>query len=220
MAAKILFAVLILFISEIYGNCVDSNSVIKQKGAEMNSVNKSVDNIDRFKNISTSPSALKIQFKEADKNINGIVRNDDLFNFLIEEKIVKSSDDYIKYMNINGKRPLEIDLNAFKKTLGKRWCRGQSSKGKEYFDQYIVFEAPMAFQQLRVQTENELLKKYFVFDYTKGSGSLKKEYYEKYTRNPAFIALLIDLGYDVVWGDIVPTLSIYTKPFVLHFKEK
>lgn len=220
MAANILFAILILFILEIYGNCGDSNFAIEKKGAEMTSINKCVDNIDRLKNISTAPSAIKVQFREADKNVNGIVRNDDLFNFLIEEKVVKSSDDYIRYMTVNGKQPLEIDLNAFKKSLGKRWCRGRSLKGKEYFAQYIVFEAPMTFQQLRVEDESELLKKYFVFDYTKGLGTLKNEYYEKYTRNPAFIALLIDLGYDVVWGDYVPNLNIYTKPFISHFKEK
>lgn len=199
-------------------NCGNSNSVIEQKGAEMPSVNKCVDNIDRFQNVSTAPSAIKVQFREAGKDVNCIVRNDDLFNFLIEEKVVKSLDDYIRYMAVNGKRPLEIDLNAFKNSLGERWCRGRSSKGKQYFGKYVVFEAPMTFQQLKVEDESDLLKKYFIFDYKKGLGTLKNEYHEKYTRNPAFIALLIDLGYDVIWGDFVPDLNIYTKPFSSHFK--
>ena len=76
----------------------------------------------------------------------------------------------------------------------------------------------MTFGQLGIKSEEEFLEKYFDFNYAKGSGNLKSEYYEKYTREPAFIALLIDLGYDVVWGDYVPNLNISTESFISRFK--
>lgn len=213
MVPKRLFAIFMLLISAIYVNCAKSIFAGEREGVKMTSV----EDIDRFKNISTAPSAIKVQFKEGDKNINGIVRNDDLFNFLVEVRTVKDPIDYINFMTINGKQPLKIDLNAFKKRLGKRWCQGKAALGEKYFSEHVIFKAPMTFKQLNVKGKDDLLIFYFDFNNKKGHGTLKNEYSEKYTRNPAFIALLIDLGYDVVWGDYVPNLNIYTRPF---FKEK
>lgn len=220
MLNKCLIVLLLLIIAN-YGLGEENNIIMSQEGVRMKAIKKSVRNIDRYKNISTVPSAIKIQLKDTEigQTISAVVRNDDLFVFLIEEKMVKNPEDYIKFLISSESKPLEINLSNFEKILGKRWCRGKSSLGEKYFKEHVSFEVPMTFEQLDIKSEEELLEKYFDFNDTKGSGSLKSEYYEKYTREPAFIALLIDLGYDVVWGDPFPNLKIYTTPFISHFKQ-
>ena len=217
MLNNCLIVLLLLFITN-YG--LGDNVIMLQEGVSMKTIIKSVRNVDRYKNISTSPSAIKIQLKDTKigQTIDVVVRNDDLFVFLIEEKMVKNPEDYIKFLISSESKPLEINLSNFKKILGKRWCRGKSSLGEKYFKEHVSFEVPMTFGQLGIKSEEELLEKYFDFNYAKDSGCLKSEYYEKYTREPAFIALLIDLGYDVVWGDYVPNLNISTESFISRFK--
>lgn len=220
MLNKCLIVLLLLLITN-YGLGEENNIIMSQEGVRMKTIKKSVRNIDRYKNISTVPSAIKIQLKDAKigQTIDVVVRNDDLFVFLIEEKMVNNPEDYIRFLISSESKPLEINLSNFEIILGKRWCRGKSSLGEKYFKEHVSFEVPMTFGQLGIQSEEELLEKYFDFNYTKGSGSLKSEYYEKYTREPAFTALLIDLGYDVVWGDPFPNLNIYTTPFISRFKQ-
>ncbi|MBM2834875.1 MAG: hypothetical protein HW406_2036 [Candidatus Brocadiaceae bacterium] len=221
MLNKYLIVLLLITNYGLDGLGGENNIMISQGGVGMKTIKKSVKNIDRYKNVSTSPSAIKIQLKDTKmcQTKDVVVRNDDLFDFLIEEKLIKNLEDYIEYLIRSESKPIEINLSNFENVLGKRWCRGKSSLGKKYFNEHVSFEVPMTFRQLGIKSEEELLEKYFDFNYPKGSGSLKSEYYEKYTREPAFTALLIDLGYDVVWGDPFPNLNIYITPFISHFKQ-
>jgi hypothetical protein len=207
-----LLTISIVIMIESYGLCEEFNMSLDKKGVTMSSIEKSVNSIDRYKNISTAPAAIKLQLKDiaTGEKINVVIGNDDLSGFLIAEKIVKDYEDYVNYMIKNEGAPLEINIDNLKKALGRRWSHGKVSLSEEYFKEYVSFEEPMTFEELGVKDEQELLKKFFDFDYAKGTGVLKVEYYEKYTRNPAFIALLIDLGYYVTWGDIAPVLNIST----------
>jgi len=215
-----IFLMLIIFCAiGINSACFSGEIALQnpQEGADMNSVKKTVQDIDRYKNVSTAPSAImiKLQDKNIDKTINVIVRNDEFYNFLITEKVVKDYEGYVSFMSNAKGKPIQIDLNNFKRLIGS----GKAQLGEKYLKEYMIFAEPMSFEHLDVANEKELLNKYFDFDYSKGSGMLKGEYYEKYTRDPAFIALLLNLGYDVVWGDYVPNLNIYTEPLISHFKK-
>lgn len=212
---KIFNTIVITIVFVFYCTLSDSAEIpVNKKGADMETIKKTVGNIDRYKNNSTAPSAIKIQLKDKKTGqiTNAVVRNDDFASFLEREQGL-SLKDYVDYMVRNDGKPLEIDLAKFKKSLGKRWL-GKASLGEKYFREYVNFETPMNFGQLNLASEEQFIQKYFDFNYTKGSGSLKKEYYEKYTRNPAFIALLIDLGYDASWGCIAPVLIISTTPSI------
>jgi len=178
---------------------------------------KKVTDKDRYLNCSSSPSAIKIIFQdeESGKIINAVMRSDDLLNFLKKEKRI-TIQNYIEFMLKHENTAILVNLRNLEYMLGKRWL-GNNARGEEYIRKYTIFKQPNTFEELNVKNEQELLNKYFDFDYTKGSGKLKRQYFKEYTRNPSFIALLIDLGYDVVWGDFNPDLYIYTIPFVsLH----
>ena len=181
---------------------------------------KNVQNEDRYKNTSSSESCIKVIIKDSKtgESVNAIFGNEQFARILAQKrglidkqgKIKRQEDyinflnkDYLNYMIENEDEPINIDIDIEKLRKSKP---------------NLIFDKPLTFEQLNVKNEQELLEKHFDFNYTKGHGILKKEYYEKYTSNPAFIALLIDLGYDVVWGDFVFNLNIYTEPFNSHFK--
>ena len=188
------------------------DNLLSERGIDMIIPEKKVRNEDRYKNSSTAQSCIKVillDHKTGD-TVNAIFGNEEFarliakkYGLLIDKKgrlkdqkayIQFLNKEYLEYMLKNGDKPIDIDMDIEK-----------LKKSSKY-----IFDRPVTFEQLNINSEQELLEKYFDFDYIKGKGTLKVEYYEKYTRNPSFIALLIDLGYYVTWGDIAPVLTIST----------
>lgn len=177
-----------------------------------------------YKNISTAPSYVKIKFKslKTEKILNMIVENGHLASYLANknglkmDKLGRFKDmkaylkfietDYVRYMIENEGKVLDIDIDNFKKFVGKT-CFGEEKAAEKYLNTFIFIES-LNLNDLNVNNEKELIDKYLDFDSERGSGTIKKEYYRQYSSNPAFIALLMDLGYNVGRGDIIPTLWI------------
>ena len=171
---------------------------------------KSMSNKTAFRNVTSSPSALKIQLLDpkTHKTTSLIIPSNELPQALAIKKGLKFDklgrfkdqtayqnfleNDYFKFMEENYGKPmaLDIDLVQYKN---------------------LLFERPLSLQDLSVGNEIELVNKFFKFDFDEGSGSLKREYSKEYGQNPAFTALLIDLGFEVYWGDLVPSLFITSK---------
>lgn len=178
---------------------------------------------EKYKNISSSPSFIKIRFKneETGEIINMIVENQDMATYLAIKRGLKTDNlgrfkdmeayknfvenDYIIYMVANEGKVLDIDFNDFKKIISR--VRFGNEKATEKYLNSRIFVEPMTFQELNVNNEEHFIKEYFDFDSNKGYGTLDQNY-KQFNSNPAFIALLIDLGYDVGRGDIVPILFI------------
>ena len=182
---------------------------------------KNVTDQDRFRNTSSAPSCVKVRFKDTNTGavINAILGADELAHFLASERgffgrsgrirDLKAyrhfmEQEFVDFMLQHDSKPTELSFERLNKFDGKRF--GEPPKGKRYTD-IISFGTSMTFNDLGVNDEAEFLDRYFDFDASKGYGTLKGEY-GKYTRNPAFIALLIDLGYDAGWGDPTPFLWI------------
>lgn len=178
---------------------------------------------EKYKNISSSPSFIKIRFKneETGEIINMIVENQDMATYLAIKHGLKTDNlgrfkdtkayenfikkDYITYMVVNEGKVLDIDFNDFKKIISRARF-GNETATEKYLNSHIFLE-PMTFQELNVNSEEQFIKEFFDFGSNKNYGILKQGY-KQFNSNPAFIALLIDLGYDVGRGDIVPILFI------------
>lgn len=181
------------------------------KGIVIESIpEKNVRDIDRYKNFSTAPSAIKVKFKDekTGKVLNAIIGSDDLYYFIYKDKGIVKKEDYLQYIEENTNKPLEVNLE----TLEKIFKTGKSNRSRDYYEKNIFFDVPLTFEQLGVKNEIELLNKYFCMSET--FGGLKGKYDKQYNFNPAFIALLIDLGYEVVWGCYRPVLGITTYSFI------
>lgn len=192
------------------------------------SIEKQVQDIDRYRNTSTAGSYIKIVLKDfmTEERLNIVIINTVFIDFLAKEEgievydkkgrfIINSeeynkfvNDKYIMYMSKNIGKEIVVSVNNFKKFIGDKCLKE------------CVYDSPMKLNELEVEDEKQVLDKYFDFNYKEGSGMLKHEFHRKFANNPSFIALLLNLGYDVVMGDYAPILSIYTKPFSSHFKEK
>ena len=196
------------------------------KGDNMCLSDKSVRNIDRYKNSLTSMSSfikLKIKDVKTGKLINLVIENILFADYLATEQgmirdragrfkdseasIKFKKNTYVDFMLKNDDKPIEINLERFKTFIGNEYLRTH------------VFTTSLSLQQLNVIDEKEFITKYFDFKCSEGEGILKGKYYNEYGNNPLFIALLIELGYDVLSGDISPNLNIYTKPFIKLFGE-
>lgn len=174
----------------------------------------------KYRNISTAPSYIKIKFKDpgSDEVFNMIVENTDMVFYLANkrglEMIQKDSEafkkfaesDYVNYMVENEGKLLDFDIDDFISFVSK--SRFGNRKSAETYLKSLIFGAPLTLKQLNVNNEKELIEKYFVFNSDKSQGSLKEEYNSQYSLNPAFIALLVDLGYNVGRGDVFPILYI------------
>lgn len=186
----------------------------------MKAPKKTVTNEDRYRNLSTAQSCIKVVLidTKTGQNTNAIFGNEEFARLLAEKRGLlidkqgrfEDQKAYIRFLN-------EDYANYMIKNDGKVIDAGIDIKK---YNSILTFSRPMTLEELNIKDEGELLKKYFDFDYKKGSGMLKGKYYEKYTRDPAFIALLIDLGYDAVWGDYVLNLNIYTEPFISRLTQK
>lgn len=215
------FFILIIGISLIGMSIAGASNYKSKKGDTIKkNINKSVRNIDRYKNnlfSMTSFIKLKLKDKNTGRLINIVLPNLLFADYLALQKGLnrdkigrfKSTADYVKfkqndYVNFmvdSENESIQINLPDFELFVGKK-----------YFNS-IVFDKHLTFELLEVNSENELLEKYFVFDYSKGQGYLKSKY-QQYAYNSEFIALLLELGYDVVEGDPRPNISIYTYPFI------
>jgi hypothetical protein len=211
---KFLLLIVCLFILSSTACSVDNKSG-EEKGetTAMQIPEEGYKRPERYSNISSAPSYIKVSLRDVNTNklFKMIARNDDLASFFAEEKRVPLNM-YADFMTQNEGKILDIDMPKFEKFIG-RIRFGDESRGKTYLSD-LVFEKAMSFEQLGVESEKELIEKYFDYDYTTGLGVLKAEYYQKYTTDPAFIVLLIELNYDAFQGDIVPNLNIYKKPLV------
>ena len=116
-----------------------------------------------------------------DEEVNAIVRNYDLYRFFKKEKSF-SKEDYINFMIENGNKPLAIDLDKFKNLITESQSKKKPYYAEEHFQKYNIFESPLTFGQLDVASENELLEKYFDFNFNEYSGYLKEEYRKIYNR--------------------------------------
>lgn len=178
----------------------------------------------RYKNISTAPSYIKIKFKSSETGeiLNMIIENEDMASYLANkqglemDKFGRFKDMeayknfietfYIDYMKKNENKVLDIDINDFKKFVS-RIRFGDEKTGEKHLNS-LIFSTPFSLKDLGVADKNELIEKYFNFGSKGTQGTLKNEYYKEYGSNPAFIALLIDLGFYVGRGDIVPILFV------------
>ncbi|MBF0490994.1 MAG: hypothetical protein HQL15_10390 [Candidatus Omnitrophica bacterium] len=179
-------------------------------------IDKNVKDIDRYKDFFAS-SCIKLlvrdihtkeistiivgssSFAEFYANAHGFQKSKNKNNLKNYQAFLNTK--YLQDLASHRNLPLDVDMKELKKSTF-----------------FLIANKSISFEDLSVQNEQDFINKYFDFNSTDGSGTLKNEYYEKYTRNPTFISLLIDLGYDAVWGDYIPNLNIYTKPFVLRFK--
>ncbi len=170
--------------------------------------------IEMYRNTSTAPSFVKIKINDArsKKILNMVVENDRLAGFMASEHRVPEENlakfyecDYVEWMLKNHDKPLDLDIEKFENYLAETTF-GSKSVTKEYLRK-AIFEAPMTFHELQVQSEEELIEKYFSFDRNKNIGNPKPGFAGAY--DPRFIALLIDLGYVVSRGDLVPILRIH-----------
>lgn len=163
----------------------------------------------QYNNFSTAPSAIKLKIKDAGSGqvMNVVLRNDDYYIYTKLDKGVLNGKQYIEYMTELDGHVHSVDLKKLKEMLRLRWYTiKKNSDG--FFEQDIAFERAMTLDELGVKDKKALIETYFDFASSKDYGFLRLNYYEKYNRNPAFIALLIGLGLCVGWGDIAPVLTI------------
>lgn len=183
-----------------------------------NQFKKGVSNEDRFKNISTEMSAIKVFVKD---KVSGerfiiIVGNQIFYDFMKGERNF-TYDDYVHFMVKNENNEIPVDVDRLKKYLSIPYGVKGSKKVEELFKKKYLVGPTLSFEDLDVKTEVELVTRYF--DFTEPSGSLKLEFYKKSKPNdifhtPSFVDLLLSLGYEVTWEDYSGVLRISTKPFI------
>lgn len=194
----------------------DSANGSSGSGPVMTVPQKTVTDMDRYKNFSTAQSCIKVVLRDTKTGqvFNAVFGNEHFARILagqhghkfdkrtgrIEDQAAyeKFLEEYVEYMSTHGREPLDVTLDF------DELRQHQPSP---------LFDKALTFQALGVTDEAELLNTFFDFNPVKKHGVLKSEFYEQYARNASFIALLIELGYDVVWGDYIPTLNIYAQPF-------
>ena len=202
------------------------NDAAKSQAENATVISKSVTNLDRYRNVSSGPSLLLLQFKDSSGEIvKGSFSTEETFRFLKQEGMITSVDDFVKYMQSHENGPLPIDVEEFKLFLGKSLLTKVPSLNRKYHrkeplnDRYkdmgskifngSLYAKPLTFSDLGVANESEMLMKYFSFNYKWGSGFYKNS---KAIDMPAFIAFLIGLGYDVYLDDYSGILAIRTNP--------
>lgn len=113
-------------------------------------------------------------------------------------------------MLANDGKPIDLDLSEFEHFLVKEL--GGRTEARRYIDN-ATFSGPLTLKALAIPSEEQLLVEYFDLETDRRYGTLKenwpRERANPYT--PAFIAMLIELGYVFRRGDLVPILMI-SKP--------
>jgi len=182
-----------------------------------------------YSQFSSAPNYIKITVRDSStqKTINLVVTNPDFAMFLASESGLETDTygrfkdtealevfldkTYVPYMEKHGRSILDINLENFGIFFAKSYFLGSSKEPVEYLDRFI-FNQPLTFQDLDVQDEDELIEKMFDFDKNTGGGRIKNKIFGNLEADPSFLALLIDLGYEVGHGDIVPFLWIHKQP--------
>jgi hypothetical protein len=209
--------------------CSDGPEACAQAVPDVMSETRSVDSnspralprgINNYKNLA---SHIEIQVKDSvtGRASHMVLPNKDFAFFLASErglatdKLGRFADnaalrrfletDYVDYMVRNDGKPLEINLGNFENFYGRSHY-GSEQAGKKHV-QGFIFSQPMTFDQLGVRSEKELIARMFEFNRETGRGVLKGPF-GKYSSEAAFLAMLIELGYEVEFGDVVPILYI------------
>lgn len=193
--------------------CYSQGSIV-----DMKIPSKTVSNEDRFKNRNSARgSYIKVILidQKTGKLINAIFPNSDFSNLYAKSTGFEYDEKNYRFKNWKAVEEF-IDKNYVNFMRQHEEKSIDVNPGEGFFEKPspLIFEKPMMFEELDVTNEREMLDKYFNFNYSTGSGYLKSEYYDQYLFNSAFIAMLIDLGYDAMGGDIAPILSISTTPFL------
>ena len=137
-----------------------------------------------YRNFSTAPSYIKIKLKDSGQEVTLILENGDFLSFYAEKqgftinqsgKFNNSSNfkqfvenDYIPMMIKNQNKVFDIELkdiaNFFAKTHG-----GSSEEAMNYLRSQIV-KTPLSLSDLQVNSEKEMIERYFDFQWENRSG--------------------------------------------------
>ncbi len=204
--------VFLITMTVIVGYCLDG---LAQKDLKMKS---------KYTKFSSASNYIKLLLKDEKEHevFNIIVDNADFAGYMAEKDGLKVlgrmeandqqqfkefiEEKYVSYMLKNEGKMVSIDFKDFIKFIAKKKF-GDERQVSEFLKSFI-YEKPSRLEDLNVRTEEELIKKYFDFNKETLSGNIKNEHIKNYNDNPAFIALLLEFGYEVYRGDVVPTLFI------------
>ena len=225
LSLKILLCIVFML---IHSFAFSAESVRERTVTDMDKSEKTSGDI-TGKRFASCENYIKIKIKDigTGKSLNMIIDNYILASFMAAKhgfKIDKLGrfidveaarhfieNDYVRYMINMKDETIEINLSDLEKFIGRAPVgEGAYKDLKKYiYEHYIlIFENPMSFDELGVNSEEELIKKFFDSDSKTRLLTLKQQYLETYNLNPSFIALLIDIGYFVGHTDVVPILFI------------
>ena len=170
-----------------------------------------------FKHVSSAPYYLDIKIRdpESGKIVKAVVENSDLADFLLFHTGRQTDAatarhfyerGFFDYMVNHYGQILDLNLNTFTQHVSRR--RFQNEGIARRLIASFLYEQPLSLTDLGVRNEQELLTTYFNVAPHRYH-LLKAEYIKQYNGNPAFIALLIHLGYAVGHEDIAPILFIF-----------
>lgn len=163
--------------------------------------------LETYENFSTAPAYIRVRIRNSgsDQTATMILENTDLAGFM-SRKQGMTHQGYVDFMLKNGDTPLDLDIPEFETYLTGSRFRSMAVTRK-HLAAMTCSEPPMTLQDLNVQTKEELVTKYFLFDERTQSGRLNL--FSAATHDPRFIGLLMDLGYVVGRGDYVPIIYIH-----------
>ena len=165
--------------------------------------------LESIKNNSTINTYIKLRLFDSNYNreIKLVIRSADLSNYMMNEYNY-TFDEYVEYFIKNKNNVHSIVVENLKKNINLRF-NNQEFVSK-YF-QLMVYENVATFKDLGVKDEPQLLEKYFDFNAASGGWvakfNLNIREAELLYRSEV-LAFLIDLGYQVYRGDIVPNIHI------------
>ena len=151
-----------------------------------------------------------------EKKVNMVISNTTFFVFLVHERGLAIYEapagrsmptypdpeayrrfheiGYEEYLLAHEGQYVAIDFKSLEQFLHSSH-HGVASDEKKYLET-MIFDRPITFEQLGVHDEKELIRRMFDFDAESGRGIIKNEFIQ-YPYDPAFIATLINLGYEV-----------------------
>jgi len=173
---------------------------------------------DAFRNFSTAPNYIKIQIEDLESGQRrwivfesmqfSILLIDQWSNF-VGKDMPRTKETYTAFIRQRVEElPIEMSLSAFADILAKQF--GSEDEARKYLERYS-FERPYSLGELGFTSEAELIHAYFGFDQKHGRGQTSPDGERRVpvsVGDPRFIALLLDLGYNVGRGDIAPMIFI------------
>lgn len=125
--------------------------------------------------------------------------------------------DYVDFIKDNGGEDLTLDLGEFKNFIVSTSWNGRIDHATNFIQSKYYVEKDKSFTKFNVENEDEFIAKY-VYVYKTATGSTRYSVGPRYTGDPAFIAILRDLGYIVLMSPIQPT--VFINPIVLLKKKQ